>query len=65
MKRNFIPLLAVLAVTMLSSIGNRAYLFYTSDLPAGHHKLKLVNSAERNPRSSGNKLYVEKILAYK
>lgn len=45
--------------------GNRAYLFYTIDLPAGHHKLKLDNSAERNPRSSGNKLYVEKILAYK
>ncbi|MBP2691165.1 MAG: ADP-ribosylglycohydrolase family protein [Muribaculaceae bacterium] len=45
--------------------GNRAYLFYTIDLPSGHHKLKLVNSAERNPRSSGNKLYVEKILAYK
>lgn len=46
-------------------VTDNAYLFYTIDLPAGHHKLKLVSSAERNPRSSVNKLYVEKILAYK
>lgn len=44
--------------------GNRAYLFYVTGLPAGDHTLRLVNSAERNPRSSGNRIYVERILIY-
>lgn len=44
--------------------GNRAYLFYVIDLPERRHTLKLVNNPERNPRSTANKIYVEKILAY-
>lgn len=45
--------------------GNRAYLFYTFGLPAGHHTLSLVNLEEANPKSSAHKIYVEKILSYK
>lgn len=44
--------------------GNRAYLFYVVDLPYGHHILKLVNNPKNNPRSTANKIYVEKILVY-
>lgn len=45
--------------------GNRAYLFFTIDLPEAHHKLKIVNNAEANPRSSAQNIYIEKILTYK
>lgn len=45
--------------------GNRAYLFYTLDLPKGKHTLSLVNQDEANPKSNGNKIYIEKILVYK
>lgn len=45
--------------------GNRAYLFYTIDLPDGHHTLSLVNETENNPKSTGHKIYIEKILSYK
>ena len=45
--------------------GNRAYLFYQLDLPKGNHTLSLVNDANANPKSSGNKIYIEKILVYK
>lgn len=45
--------------------GNRAYLFYILDLPAGKHTLSLVNLAENNARSTGNKIYMDKILVYK
>lgn len=45
--------------------GNRAYLFYILDLPASKHTLSLVNLAENNVRSTGNKIYMDKILVYK
>jgi len=44
--------------------GNRAFLFYIFDLPEGRHTMKLVNNPQRNPRSTANKIYVEKILEY-
>lgn len=44
--------------------GNRAYLFYVIDLPDGDHTLSLVNLEENNPRSTGHKLYLEKIITY-
>lgn len=44
--------------------GNRAYLFYKISLPQGHHKLRLVNKAEANPRSSAQNIYIEKIITY-
>ena len=45
--------------------GNRAYLFYILDLPAGKHTFSMVNLDNNNSKSSGNKLYVEKALIYK
>lgn len=45
--------------------GNRAYLFYTIDLPVGQHSLSLVNSEVNNPLSSGHKIYIDKFLVYK
>ncbi|MDE6367970.1 MAG: hypothetical protein K2K94_01870, partial [Muribaculaceae bacterium] len=45
--------------------GNRAYLFYQLDLPHGNHTLSLVNDSISNPKSTGNKIYIEKILVYK
>lgn len=45
--------------------GNRAYLFYDLNLPVGLHRLKIVNLEDANPKSSGHKLYIEKIIAYK
>lgn len=45
--------------------GNRAYLFYILDLPSGSHRLSLVNDSIANPASTGNKIYIEKILVYK
>ena len=44
--------------------GNRAYLFYILDLPAGKHTLSLANLAENNPKSTGHKIYMDKILVY-
>lgn len=44
--------------------GNRAYLFYEMGLDNGNHTLSLVNLEENNPRSTGHKLYIEKILSY-
>lgn len=45
--------------------GNRAYLFYVMGLNNSEHTLSLVNLEENNPRSTGHKLYLEKILSYK
>ncbi len=45
--------------------GNRAYLFYIMDLPEGKHNVSLVNLEEANPKSSGHKIYIDKIIAYK
>lgn len=44
--------------------GNRAYLFFITGLESGAHNLRIVNSENNNPKSSGNKIYIEKILAY-
>lgn len=44
--------------------GNRAYLFYVLDLPKGKHTLSFVNEEENNPKSSGHKIYMDKILVY-
>lgn len=44
--------------------GNRAYLFFILDLPAGNHTLSIVNSEVNNPKSSGNRIYLEKALIY-
>lgn len=44
--------------------GNRAYLFYVFDLPQGEHTLKVVNLPKNSPRSTGNKIYVERMLVY-
>lgn len=44
---------------------NRAYLFHQFGLKDGKHRLKVVVSGDRNPHSSGNKLYVERMIAYK
>ncbi len=44
--------------------GNRAYLFFITGLEPKTHNLKIVNSQSRNDASSGNKIYVEKIISY-
>lgn len=44
--------------------GNRAYLFFVKDLPSGKHTMKVVN-VDANPKSTGNKLYVERMIVYK
>ena len=44
--------------------GNRAYLYFVTGLPAGHHTLRFENMPDRNPASTGNKLYVERVLVY-
>ena len=44
--------------------GNRAYLFFVTGLPDGHHTLSFENLPERNPASTGNKLYIERVLVY-
>ncbi|MDE6715754.1 MAG: ADP-ribosylglycohydrolase family protein, partial [Muribaculaceae bacterium] len=44
--------------------GNRAYLFYVFGLPKGDHTLKVVNLPKNSPRSTGNKIYVERMLVY-
>jgi len=44
---------------------NRAYLFHQFGLKQGKHTLKLVVSETRNPNSVGNKLYIERLIAYK
>lgn len=44
--------------------GNRAYLFFTTGLPDGTHTLRLENLDSRNPASTGNKIYIERVLMY-
>lgn len=44
---------------------NRAYLFHQFGLKQGKHTLKLVVSENRNQHSTGNKLYLERMIAYK
>lgn len=44
--------------------GNRAYLFFVTGLPDGRHTLVMENLDDRNPASSGNKLYFERALFY-
>ena len=43
---------------------NRAYLFYKLNIPDGRHALKVVSSNDKNEKSKGNKLYVERIIVY-
>ncbi|MGN0003877.1 MAG: ADP-ribosylglycohydrolase family protein [Sphingobacterium composti] len=43
---------------------NRAYLFHDLNLAPGKHTLKLVVSESKNPKSSGNKIYLERALVY-
>ena len=45
--------------------GNRAYLYFVTGLPDGHHTLHMENLADRNQASTGNRLYVERALIYK
>lgn len=45
--------------------GNRAYLFHITQLPEGNHRLTLTNLPDRNPKSDGNKIYLERILVYR
>ena len=44
--------------------GNRAYLFFVTDLADGHHTFRMENLEDRNPASTGNRLYVERALIY-
>lgn len=45
--------------------GNRAYLYFVTDLPDGHHTFRMENLEDHNPASTGNRLYVERALIYK
>lgn len=45
--------------------GNRAYLYFITGLPMGRHSMSMVNLDERNPASTGNRLYIERVLIYK
>jgi len=45
--------------------GNRAYLFHKLGLFNGKHTLKLVVSEEKNLASSGHKVYIQRLIAYK
>ena len=44
--------------------GNRAYICHLTGLEKGRHEMKLSVSEEKNPKSSGYKVYIEKILVY-
>lgn len=44
---------------------NRAYLFHQFGLKEGSHTLKVVVSEQKNPKSLGFKLYIERLIAYK
>lgn len=44
--------------------GNRAYLFYTMGLTDGPHTVKIVNLDDKSPRSTGNRIYLERALIY-
>ena len=44
---------------------NRAYLFHQFGLKNGKHTLKVIVSEDKNAHSSGNKLYIERIITYK
>ncbi|WP_353329687.1 ADP-ribosylglycohydrolase family protein [Bacteroides sedimenti] len=44
---------------------NRAYLFHKIGLKPGKHTLRVIASENKNRASTGNKLYVERILVYK
>lgn len=45
--------------------GNRAYLFFVRGLEPGRHSLRMVSADRRNPASSANRIYIEKMIAYK
>ncbi len=44
--------------------GNRAFLYYNTGLDAGDHMLRLENLDIADSRSTGNKIYVERILVF-
>jgi hypothetical protein len=46
-------------------LGNRAHLFHELHLKPGKHTLRLVTAAQKNPRSAGNNVWVERALIYK
>jgi len=45
-------------------LGNRAHLFNFSGLKNGKHTLKLVVRDDRNPKSTGNNVWVERAIIY-
>lgn len=44
--------------------GNRAYLCHLTGFPKGKHTVRVVVSEDRNPKSAGCKIYIEKMLVY-
>ena len=44
--------------------GNRAYLCHLTGFPEGKHTVRVVVSEDRNPKSAGCKIYIEKMLVY-
>ncbi len=44
--------------------GNRAYIFYTTDLPDGQHTLTLRVLPDSDPKSTGHKIYLQRALIY-
>lgn len=43
---------------------NRAHIFHVLGLPDGEHRIKLVVSDDKNPRSSGHNIWLQRALIY-
>ena len=46
-------------------LGNRAHLYHELNLTPGKHTLRLVTVGEKNPKSTGNNVWVERAIIYK
>ena len=43
---------------------NRAHIFHALELPYGKHTLKLVVAEDKNPKSTGHKIWIQRMLVY-
>lgn len=46
-------------------LGNRAHLYHELNLTPGKHTLRLVTVGDKNPKSTGNNVWVERAMIYK
>ena len=46
-------------------LGNRAHLYHELNLTPGKHTLRLVTIGDKNPKSTGHNVWVERAMIYK